>query len=78
MARPKAAETKPTDVAEQLRRAIAGCGKSLNQLARETGVHQAQLSRFLRKERSLQLTAAAKLCAHLGLRLTGPALDKRE
>jgi transcriptional regulator with XRE-family HTH domain len=50
---------------------------SLNQLAKATGVHQAQLSRFLRKERSLQLTAAAKLCAYLGLHLTGPARDER-
>jgi antitoxin component HigA of HigAB toxin-antitoxin module len=76
MARARPKETP--DVAEQLRRAVAGCGRSLNQLARETGVHQAQLSRFLRKERSLTLTAAAKLCAHLGLYLAGPALDKKE
>jgi len=78
MARERQSKAKPPDLADQLRQAIAGCGKSLNQLARETGVHQAQLSRFLRKERSLQLTAAAKLCAHLGLYLTGPALEKKE
>jgi transcriptional regulator with XRE-family HTH domain len=78
MARAKPKETKPPDVADQLRRAVANCGMSLNQLAKATGVHQAQLSRFLRKERSLQLTAAAKLCAYLGLCLTGPALDKKE
>jgi transcriptional regulator with XRE-family HTH domain len=51
---------------------------SLNQLAKATGVHQAQLSRFLRKQRSLQLPAAAKLCAYLGLHLTGPALGANE
>lgn len=68
----------PPDVAEQLRRAVAGCGKSLNQLARETGVHAAQLSRFLRRQRTLQLTAAAKLCANLGLYLTGPSLEEKE
>jgi transcriptional regulator with XRE-family HTH domain len=77
MARAKPKELKPPDLADQLRQAVAGCGMSLNQLAKATGVHQAQLSRFLRKERSLQLTAAAKLCAYLGLRLTGPALDKK-
>jgi transcriptional regulator with XRE-family HTH domain len=66
------------DLADQLRQAIIHCGMSLNRLAKATGVHQAQLSRFLRKERSLQLTAAAKLCAYLGLRLTGAALNKKE
>lgn len=75
MSRPKKG---PPDISDQLRGALAGCGKSLNGLAKETGVHPAQLSRFLRKERSLQLTAAAKLCAYLGLYLTGPALDEKE
>jgi plasmid maintenance system antidote protein VapI len=51
---------------------------SLNKLAQATGVHKAQLSRFLRAEQSLTLKAAAKLCAYLGLRLTGPALDPKE
>jgi plasmid maintenance system antidote protein VapI len=51
---------------------------SLNKLAEETGVHKAQLSRFLRAKQSLTLNAAAKLCAYLELRLTGPALDPKE
>ena len=71
-----ARRNRPPDVADQLRRAIASCGMSLNRLAKASGVHQAQLSRFVRAERSLTLTAAAKLCAYLGLYLTGPALDK--
>jgi transcriptional regulator with XRE-family HTH domain len=66
------------DLTEQLRRAIAGCGQSLNQLATAAGVHRAQLSRFMREERTLTLRAAAKLCGCLGLRLTGQALDKKE
>jgi transcriptional regulator with XRE-family HTH domain len=70
--------SEPPDIADQLRRAVAGCGMSLNRLAKETGVHPAQLSRFLRKERSLQLTAAAKLCTYLGLSLTGPTLEEKE
>lgn len=45
---------------------------SLSQLAEASGVHKAQLSRFLRAERTLTLTAAARLCTCLGLRLTGP------
>jgi transcriptional regulator with XRE-family HTH domain len=78
MARVKPKEMNVPDLADQLRQAIVGYGMSLNQLAAATGVHKAQLSRFLRKERSLHLTAAARLCAHLGLRLTGAALDKTE
>jgi plasmid maintenance system antidote protein VapI len=66
------------NVVDQLRRAIGGCGLSLNQLAKATGVHQAQLSRFMRAQRTLTLPAAAKLCTYLGLHLTGPALDKKE
>jgi plasmid maintenance system antidote protein VapI len=69
---------KPPDLADQLRQAIADCGLSLNALGRVSGVHQAQLSRFLRAERTLTLPAAARLCAYLGLQLTGPALDKKE
>lgn len=69
---------KSPDVADQLRHAIGGYGLSLNKLAEATGVHKAQLSRFLRAERTLTLTAAAKLCAYLGLYLTGPALEPKE
>jgi transcriptional regulator with XRE-family HTH domain len=69
---------KAPDLAEQLRQAIRGCGMSLNRLAEATGVHKAQLSRFLRSEQSLTLKAAAKLCNYLGLRLAGPALDPKE
>jgi DNA-binding phage protein len=66
------------DLIEQLRRAVAGCGMSMNRLGQEAGVNQAQLSRFLRSERTLTLPTAAKLCAYLGLRLTGPALGEKE
>jgi DNA-binding Xre family transcriptional regulator len=69
--------SRPPSLADQLRRAIAGCGMSLNQLAKTTGVHQAQLSRFMRAERSLTLTAVDRLCAHLELRLVGPGLDRK-
>jgi transcriptional regulator with XRE-family HTH domain len=76
MAKKKSA--KAPDLADRLREAVAGCGLSLNQLSRTTGVHAAQLSRFMRAERTLTLTAAAKLCAYLGLSLTGPARGKQE
>jgi transcriptional regulator with XRE-family HTH domain len=60
------------DLEGQLRRAITANGVSLSKLAQATGVHKAQLSRFLRAERTMTLKAAAKVCAHLGLRLIGP------
>jgi transcriptional regulator with XRE-family HTH domain len=60
------------DLAEQLRKAIAASGLSMNRLAQSSGVTQGQLSRFMRAERTLTLTAAGKLCAFLGLRLAGP------
>src|SRR5262245_11256657 len=66
------------DLIEQLRGAVAGCGISMNRLGKEAGVNQAQLSRFIRGERTLTLPTAAKLCAYLGLRLAGPALDEKE
>jgi transcriptional regulator with XRE-family HTH domain len=69
---------KAPDLADQLRQAIRGCGMSLNELADATGVHRAQLSRFMRAERTLTLRAAAKVCGYLGMSLAGPALDKKE
>ena len=52
----KSEAEQPLGIEEVLRQAIAGCGMSLNQLARETGVHQAQLSRFVRGTRTLTLS----------------------
>jgi plasmid maintenance system antidote protein VapI len=71
-------KNQPPGLEDQLRRAIAGCGLSLNRLAKATGVHVAQLSRFKRGERSLTLPAAARLCAYLGLRLTGRTSNEKE
>jgi transcriptional regulator with XRE-family HTH domain len=57
-------------VAEQLREAIRQSGRSLNQLAADSGVDKSRLSRFLRGERDLTLTATAILCEKLGLHLS--------
>ena len=57
------------DVSAQLRKAIADCGKSLNQLGQEAGLDSGRLSRFMRGERDLLLEAAGRLFAVLGLRL---------
>jgi transcriptional regulator with XRE-family HTH domain len=55
------------DLAEQLREAVKASGRSLGQLARESGVDPSRLSRFLRGERDLTLEATGKLCGVLGL-----------
>jgi hypothetical protein len=69
---------QPPNLAEQLCQAIQRSGLSLNQLAKGSGVHKGQLSRFLRGERTLTLRAAARISAFLGLRLTGPVLDSNK
>ncbi len=56
-------------VVRQLQDAVRGCGLSLHELARRTGVSQGQLSRFLRGDRTLTLPAAAQLCLYLKLGL---------
>ena len=72
MAKARPNDTKPPDLADQLRRAIGGCGMSLNQLAKATGVNKAQLSRFMRGERHLSLPAADNVCRALGWTLNPP------
>jgi transcriptional regulator with XRE-family HTH domain len=57
----------PIDLAAQLRQAIQGTGTSLNQIARASGLDTGRLSRFMRGERDLTLSATAKLCEYLGL-----------
>jgi len=54
----------------ELQQAILRSGLSLNQLGKETGVSQAQISRFVSGARTLTLPAADKLCRYLGLKLT--------
>jgi hypothetical protein len=58
-----------TDLGNQLRDAIRRSGRSLSRLGNAARVDAARLSRFLRGERDLTLTAAAQLCCVLGLRL---------
>lgn len=60
---------KPETVSETLRRAIIDSGESLMDIERATGVDSGRLSRFMRAERGLTLSAVDKLARHLGLRL---------
>jgi transcriptional regulator with XRE-family HTH domain len=61
--------TSPNAVEMQLRRAVKTAGLSLSLLAKKAKVSHAQLSRFVRGERSLLLPAVSRLCHVLGLRL---------
>jgi transcriptional regulator with XRE-family HTH domain len=56
-------------VSDQLRAAIAAAPVSRYRIARDTGVHESALSRFVRGERLLDLSSVDKLAAYLGLGL---------
>ena len=56
------------DIADQLRKAIADSGHSANHIAKETGVDQTLISRFLRGK-DMGIVRAAKIAAFLGLEL---------
>jgi transcriptional regulator with XRE-family HTH domain len=57
-------------VSEQLRDAIVTAGITRYRIAKDTGVNQAALSRFIRGITSLDLITADKLCAYLRLELS--------
>jgi transcriptional regulator with XRE-family HTH domain len=62
-------EHDESPLTEELQRVILQSGMSLNQLGKVAGVSQAQLSRFVRGDRTLTLPAVDKLCSYFGLRL---------
>jgi plasmid maintenance system antidote protein VapI len=55
--------------ADVIRWAVQDSGKTPYAVAQAAGVPQAVLSRFLRRERGINLDAAEKLCRALGLDL---------
>jgi plasmid maintenance system antidote protein VapI len=57
-------------IIDQLQKAIAASGETEYAIAKASGVDTGVLSRFVRGERSITLATAAKLCSHLGLRLS--------
>ena len=57
----------------RLRAEVRGCGLSLNELTRRSGVSTPQLSRFVKGERSLTLPAAEKLADYFRLELVKTA-----
>ena len=56
------------ELAEKLRAAIVASGYSANQLAKETGVDQTTISRFLRGK-DMGIERAGKIAKFLGLEL---------
>lgn len=63
------AKKKRKTVSQQLKLAIQNSGKTQLQLAKEAGVGQGQLSRFMSGERSLSLDTVDRICAVLNLDL---------
>jgi len=57
------------NLVEELQQAILDSGQTEYRVAKESGVAQPILNRFLRGERGISLETAAKVCAYLGLHL---------
>ncbi len=69
-------------ISERLRKAITSCGVSRYRLAKDTGISESALSRFVSGKRGLDLASAGKLMDRLGMtlmrkrKITGvPAFD---
>lgn len=60
---------RPSTVSEQLRQAIQKAEISRYRMAKETGVAESALSRFVNDQRSLDLGSVDRLAAYLGLEL---------
>jgi hypothetical protein len=56
-------------ISDQLKQAINECGKSRYRIAKETGISQAILSRFVRTECGLSLAYYDRLAEYFGLEL---------
>jgi transcriptional regulator with XRE-family HTH domain len=63
------ARQKVKPVSGQLRKAIRDSGLSYYRLARECGVTDGALSRFMRDERDLTARSMDRICGFLGLEL---------
>jgi len=67
----------PQTISEALRKAIEASGKTVHQLAIETGVSHTVIGRFLKGERDLRLETADKLSAAVGLTVIAPEVGTR-
>ena len=62
--------TRRVKLSNQIRKAIESCGMTRYRIARETGISDATLSRFMSGERGLTTTALDTLADFLNLNLT--------
>ncbi|HEX3152819.1 MAG TPA: helix-turn-helix transcriptional regulator [Gemmataceae bacterium] len=69
MAKKKTVSPEDSPLIGQLKAAIRESGISLNELAKRSGVHNSQLSRFVRGEHDLSLSAAEKLMVYFDLKV---------
>jgi transcriptional regulator with XRE-family HTH domain len=56
-------------LANTIKKAVAASGKSVNAFAKDSGVAQAVLQRFLAGKRGINLETAERLCGYLQLEL---------
>ncbi len=54
---------------DQLRQAVLNAEQSREQICRETGIDQGNMSRFTRGESGLSLAAIDRLCEYLGIQI---------
>ncbi len=71
---------KRLKLSEQVRSAIEHCGVSRYVIARDTGISNSTLSRFMSGERGLTMTALDTLAEHLELNLVrgGKPFDPKD
>lgn len=61
--------SRPVTLTDQLRKAIKKSGLTQYRIAKDTGVPQPVVNRFVNGERGITLETADKLCRYLHLRL---------
>ena len=61
-----------TKLSDQIRDAVANCGKTRYEIYKATGIDQAALSRFLAGQRGLEMTTLDILADYLNLNLKAP------
>jgi hypothetical protein len=68
---PRVVEPVPESIAETLKDAIRQDSRSVYQIAKESGISQIVITRFLSGERDIRMATADKLARVLNLQLTG-------
>lgn len=71
-------DPEATDLENALRAAIVADGRTLYAIAKEAGLKQIQVARFVKGERTIGLPIAGRLCAVLGLELGAVSKPKRK